>query len=236
MPANARTRNTGGRSNVAGDRKCAGPISKTAPSPSWTMNSADCRPSERSPGYASWPPDMGRDGHQSNPQVRHVPASDPNRPRPTQLAARGATLGQVTLVQRLTTAVLAVIAALHVAWGAGSSFPFRDRDDLADAVVGSSTVPPAASCYAVAAALTVGALLVADATPLPRSLRRSLLLGMAGVLGSRGALGLAGATETISHGSNSDRFIRLDRRIYSPLCLCLSIGSLIARHQIRPPT
>jgi len=135
----------------------------------------------------------------------------------------------VTLVNRLTTAVLAALAALHVAWGLGSAFPFRNRDDLADAVVGSSIVPPAGSCYAVAGALAIGAGLVAQAGPLPPRLRRTLLLGMAGVLGLRGALGLAGATELISPGSNSERFLRLDRRLYAPLCLGLAVGSLAAR-------
>lgn len=142
------------------------------------------------------------------------------------------TLRLVALVQRLTSAVLAALVALHVAWGLGSSFPFRDRDDLADAVVGSSTVPPPESCYAVAAALAIGAALVADVGRVPPRLRRTLLLGMAGVLGSRGALGLAGATEMISPGSNSERFLQLDRRLYSPLCLGLSLGALAARHRV----
>ena len=51
---------------------------------------------------------------------------------------------------------------------------------------------------------------------------------MAGVLGLRGGLGLFGKTDLVSPGSNSERFLRLDRRIYAPLCIALSLGSLAA--------
>jgi hypothetical protein len=35
-------------------------------------------------------------------------------------------------------------------------------------------------------------------------------------------LGLAGRTRLVSPSSASPRFIRLDRRVYSPLCLALA--------------
>ena len=129
---------------------------------------------------------------------------------------------------RLTSRALALLALVHVAWGCGSSLPFRTRRDLADAVVGSSSVPPPVACFAVAGALATGAVLVTDGAPLPESLRRVGVLGMAGILGVRGALGLAGKTALVSAGSDSDRFVRLDRRLYGPLCLGLSMGSLAA--------
>jgi hypothetical protein len=142
----------------------------------------------------------------------------------------------MVLVQRLTAAILAALAALHVAWGWGSSFPFRNRDDLADAVVGSSTVPGPAACWAVAGALTTGAILVADVGPQPPRVRRPLLLGVSSALGLRGLLGWAGKTETIAPGSNSERFVQLDRRIYSPLCIALALGSLAARQPSKRPS
>jgi len=37
---------------------------------------------------------------------------------------------------RLTAITLFAIAGLHVAWGLGSSFPFQNREELADSVWG----------------------------------------------------------------------------------------------------
>ncbi len=130
------------------------------------------------------------------------------------------------LTARLTASVLAALSALHLAWGFGSSFPFRSRAELADAVVGTSAVPPASACLAVAGALAAGAALIANLVPIAPTLRRSAIRGVASVLGLRGALGLMGKTEVLAPGSNSERFVRLDRRIYAPLCLVLSVGCL----------
>ncbi len=68
--------------------------------------------------------------------------------------------------------------------------------------------------------LTIGALQVLGATgsPWPLSSRQELSDAVA----RRGALGLAGRTDIVSPGSVSERFRRLDRRCYSPLCLALA--------------
>ncbi len=139
------------------------------------------------------------------------------------------TLNAVRSIARLTGGVLAALAALHVAWGLGLSFPFRNRRELADAVVGSSAVPPAPACFAVAGALTTGALLTVDGIPVAPYLRRPALLGMAAILGLRGGLGLTGKTTLISPDSHSEKFVRWDKQIYGPLCLGLAVGSLVAR-------
>ncbi len=128
-----------------------------------------------------------------------------------------------------TGGALASLAVLHVLWGQGSSFPYRTRDELADAVVGGRVVPPPAACFAVAGALAIGAALVADVAPVPRGARRAALLGMAGILGTRSVLGFAGRTAVVSPGSTSETFVRLDRRYFAPLCLALALGSLAAR-------
>jgi hypothetical protein len=133
------------------------------------------------------------------------------------------------VTSRLTTATLVALAALHVAWGRGSTFPFNRGTDLADTVVGTQTVPPPAACFSVAAALVAGAALVHDLPGLPGPVRRLGLVGMAGLFGLRGALGFAGLTSLISPGSTSARFRRLDRRLYSPLCFALAAGSWAAR-------
>ena len=120
-----------------------------------------------------------------------------------------------------TSGLLAAIAGLHIAWGLGSAFPFRTRANLADAVIGSVDVPPPVACYAVAAALTTASLLVADVGILPPRVRRLGRIVIAGVLTIRGVAGIAGRTDALSPGSTSPRFHRLDRRVYSPLCLAL---------------
>ncbi len=134
----------------------------------------------------------------------------------------------VRIAAGLTAGVLAVLSALHVAWGFGAAFPLRSRDELADAVVGTVVVPPPIACLAVAGALATGAALAANVAPVPPGVRRSALGVMAGVFGLRGALGFLGKTDLVSPGSNSERFLHLDRRLYAPLCLALSLGTLAA--------
>ena len=55
--------------------------------------------------------------------------------------------------------------------------------------------------------------------------------GVAAVLADRAGLGFAGRTDLASPGSVSTRFRRLDRRVYSPLCLALAAGALSSRRR-----
>ncbi len=126
----------------------------------------------------------------------------------------------------LTAATLAAIGGLHVARGRGATVPFDTRDELADAVVGRRSVPPPAACNAVAGALFAAAALVADVPIAPRDARRLGRYVVAGVLGTRGLVGIAGRTDLLSPGSMSPRFRQLDRRAYAPLCLALAAGAI----------
>ena len=137
---------------------------------------------------------------------------------------------------RLTSCVLTALAVLHAAWGLGSAFPFRSRNELADAVVGSTVVPPPMACFAVAGALATGTALVADVMPLPVPVRRASLVGMAAIFVVRSALGFSGKTALVSPGSDSERFVRLDRRIYAPICIGLSIGTVVSMSRTSPQT
>lgn len=134
------------------------------------------------------------------------------------------------LSRRLSAAALSGIGAVHVAWAAGSSWPLRDRAELADAVVGrrDGVVPSAAACLAVAAALGTGAAMIEGHPRRAPLLSRLGSLGVVTVLCVRAAAGLAGRTDLLSPGSSSPRFRRLDRRIYSPLCLALALLALPA--------
>ncbi|MFD1730238.1 DUF3995 domain-containing protein [Deinococcus malanensis] len=119
-------------------------------------------------------------------------------------------------------AVLVLTGVLHVAWGTGAVWPGRDAQDLAQKVVGGPQVdrmPSPLACYAVAGALLVASaalvmtLVPSDFQPLVR------LAGfmVAGVFLLRGVLGYALPTQAYS----GQDFVRLNRVMYSPLCLAL---------------
>jgi hypothetical protein len=130
--------------------------------------------------------------------------------------------------------VLFALAGLHAAWGAGSAWPFPSRRELADAVIGTAEVPAPAACFAVSGALAAAGALVAG---WPRSrpvLRQAGVAGAAAVLAGRGVLGLAGQTQLVSPSSLSERFSRLDRRVYSPLCLALASAAALSAWPARP--
>jgi hypothetical protein len=124
--------------------------------------------------------------------------------------------------------VLFGLAGLHAVWGAGSAWPFPGRRELADAVVGTAEVPGPAACFAVSGALAVAGALVAGWPSRRPLLRRLGVAGAVGVLAGRGALGLSGQTRLVSPASTSETFSRLDRRVYSPLCLALASASALS--------
>lgn len=128
-----------------------------------------------------------------------------------------------------TATTLFALAGLHVVWGRGSTFPFADRDGLNAAIIGRTSTPPPSACFAVAGALTAAAALVADVPRLPRRVQHVGVIGVGTVLATRAALGFSGRTDAVSPGSVSPHFRRLDRRVYSPLCLALAVGAFSAR-------
>lgn len=134
----------------------------------------------------------------------------------------------MTIVSTTTASALTGIAALHAAWGVGSSFPFPNRSELADTVAGRTAAPEPPECFAVAGLLTVAAGLVADALPIGTTPRRIGVTGVAVVLGCRGLMGLAGRTGAIVPWTPSVRFTRLDRQYYGPVCLLLAAGALVS--------
>lgn len=136
----------------------------------------------------------------------------------------------VRIVGGTVAAALAGTGALHAVW-AVTPWPLKSPEEFADTVVGTGEgVPPTAACLAVAGLLGSAAYLVgAQAGVLPSAgparLRRAATRTVAGVLLARGAGGLAlfgsGLVE------RTERFARLDRRYYSPLCLALGAGAAV---------
>jgi hypothetical protein len=137
-------------------------------------------------------------------------------------------------MRRAASFVVLAIAGLHVAWGLGSSVPFASRERLADAVIGADDVPPPGACFAVAAALLVGAAALSESLLFPVRLRVFVLRAMGAVLGARSLLGFFGATRLVSPASTSPTFHKRDRTIYSPLTLALALTALrtVQRSQV----
>ena len=154
------------------------------------------------------------------------PPSPPTRPaKPAGTAATAATA--------TAAATMAVLGAIHVAWGAGSSFPARDRAALAETASGRPGQPPGpAACFAVAGLLFSAAALTAG---LPRRRSRFRRLGAATVTATflfRGLLGVSGRTQALFPDADSDRFRGLDRRYYGPLCLAIAALSAPASRRV----
>ncbi len=124
----------------------------------------------------------------------------------------------------LVPSVLLGIAVLHGVWAAGSSWPARDFDALAESVISSAEMPPNWATWTVAGMLTgaAGAVAAVGAGRRERPLRAATWT-TAGVLTARGALfppvDLAGGLNT--------EVQRLDLLVYSPLCLALGLGAAI---------
>jgi hypothetical protein len=139
----------------------------------------------------------------------------------------------------IATAVgLGSISALHVLWGRGSTFPFRQRHVLNDHVIGRQVSPSPAACNAVAGLLAVAAVSVERAARGSSITARVAAAGCGVVFATRAGLGFAGRTDVVVPGSNSGAFRRNDRRIFSPVCALLALGAASAakggRHRAGP--
>ncbi|SHF09053.1 DUF3995 domain-containing protein [Streptoalloteichus hindustanus] len=142
-----------------------------------------------------------------------------------------------------TAACLVVIAGLHLAWAFGFPWPAGDSTALARAVLGATDgggLPPAPLTAAVAVALTGAALLLLariDAlggsvrTLLTKDVpRRLVTLGCALLCAGLFLRGLGGFAKH-ALGALDDRaheYVVLDLRVYSPLCVLLALGALLA--------
>ncbi len=164
-------------------------------------------------------------GRREEHRGRTVRADDARHPERRRTQRR---LTVRTRVRAVTALTFLGVAAVHVAWGRGSSFPFPTHADLNDAVVGRDVTPSPPACFAVATLLTGAALLASGAPIGPPRLRRLGIAAVVGVLTVRGASGLAGRTDALVPGSTSARFRRNDRRYFAPLCLALAAGSATA--------
>lgn len=124
---------------------------------------------------------------------------------------------------------LLIIAALHVYWGLGGFWPATDSQSLARTVVGGPAgmqSPPAWACFGVGLVLAVAASLVLAfvgvfALPLPAAWLRWGMVALAAVFLLRGVGGYF--MERWRPSMAGSPFVRLNKLIYSPLCLVLGV-------------
>ncbi|HEX4443935.1 MAG TPA: DUF3995 domain-containing protein [Galbitalea sp.] len=127
---------------------------------------------------------------------------------------------------------IAAIAAIHLLWATGSSWPYRDRGELAEQIAGRPDMPSARACVLVGGALAGAATVVA----VPGRRRWPIRVARAGVAAGllvRGVAGVAGRTDLLLTWTPSEEFVRKDRRFYGPLCLVLAALSAISLRQPR---
>ena len=137
----------------------------------------------------------------------------------------------------LVAAPLAVIALIHGLWGLKIWWPIRAEPALARAVVGArdiQTMPPPAPSFAVAFALLLAAFwALALSGRISLAFAPDWLVSAGGI--SLAAIfllrGLAGYTPFWARLCPEQPFRRLDRLIYSPLCLLLGLGFLVLLRQ-----
>ena len=135
-----------------------------------------------------------------------------------------------TLAALVAALVLALLAALHIYWGFGGRWPGSDERSLAETVVGvtpDGRMPGPGACLVVALLLAVAAalpLIVRSPLPLPLPLPlwmpRIALWVATGVLAFRGLGGYL--DRRLRPGIVGLPYDRLNRRLYSPLCLALA--------------
>lgn len=132
----------------------------------------------------------------------------------------------------LTSAGLGAAAAVHLAWARGSTWPRASNDELADLVIGTRPMPPRPASAAVGAALSGAAIGVAVAGHSARGGPVGRIAGLAALITARvlrarglGGLGMAAAGASTSGADASEEFRVMDVRLYSPLCIGLSMGA-----------
>jgi hypothetical protein len=133
----------------------------------------------------------------------------------------------MTALAAWESVLLAIIAALHVAWGCGVVWPGNDEAALEAAVVGSprGRMPTPTQCFVAGGAILATAAVIAGVAgilwlPLPSWAVQLLGLGAAAVFAGRGIAGYLPAWRAMHP---REPFARLDRWAYSPLCLVIAL-------------
>jgi hypothetical protein len=138
----------------------------------------------------------------------------------------------MTALALLLTVALALIALIHAYWTAGGVWPGHSRAELAAIVVGRPRMRDMPST-GLSAAVTV---LLAGIAAWPLLLGPLAARTMTPRLAAAGSAvfaavfllrGIAGYTNAMAVRHSAQPFARLNRTLYSPLCLLIGIGFLV---------
>lgn len=123
-------------------------------------------------------------------------------------------------------AILLAIAALHLSWGVGSTWPGHDSNSLRETVVGTARGPMYGfwACAMVAGALAAAAAVVwARHSPLMDGLLRWVILaGYVVLILVFAARGLAPYVSPVFEYARGRPFFDLNLWLYAPLCLLIA--------------
>ncbi|HCL63757.1 MAG TPA: DUF3995 domain-containing protein [Rhizobium sp.] len=138
----------------------------------------------------------------------------------------------MTILSVIVSIALLSIAALHLAWAAGSRFPAASDENLAHMVAGfrgQDRMPPRSASALVAAMLGLASYLALALSSLVAWPLGARLLAAAGALLAlvflaRGAATYTGRWRTLTP---QEPFATLDRRYFGPLSLLLGAGFVL---------
>jgi hypothetical protein len=139
----------------------------------------------------------------------------------------------IDVVAVVTAAVLLAVAALHLYWARGGRWPGTDAASLNALVVGGragAPVPSTAATVGVAIAVTgvaVGVLAARGLVPVPAPAAVRVLTWIAAaVLAARGLGGFF--DRWLRPHTRALPFARWNTWLYSPLCVALALGLIVA--------
>lgn len=129
----------------------------------------------------------------------------------------------------LLSLITFAIGVLHVLWAARLTFPFRDEQALARAVIGRrgiADMPRPESCLLAAAIFLATAALAMALGYSYENSHSKWMLAFAGLFTGQVFLfrGLIGVLPAFERALPEQPFLRLNRRLYSPLSAAIGIG------------
>ncbi len=142
--------------------------------------------------------------------------------------------GGIVIAARVVgTAGFAALAVLHAIWAAGSPWPAKTRDELAQAVIGQPQAMPGTAPTAVVAVASAGSSLLASGALGRGRLQRLGVRAAGAFLLLRASLGGDATLELMGMPPAGERFLRLDRRYYRPFAAILGLSLWIAAKRPR---
>ena len=117
--------------------------------------------------------------------------------------------------------LLAAIALVHLAWALGFSWPEKDLESLALAIIGRRVLPSRLACLAVAGVLSL--MIWALLAPGPAWTRYAI----AAVFLLRGTLGFV--EPLFRAGIRRTPYLQYSRYMYTPLAFSLGVAALLSR-------